>query len=158
MSVYRKYTVIIPVSLSISFLVTACSESKVSQCQRLIDVVNKGTELIENNKGQQVTTSLQLSKDLDATTKEIENLNLQDSRLQEFQRSFVKIFGFFSQSIAQAGKALNAAKTAPASSEGRVKMLQVRGDIDKALTAAANTAQESDTLASQMNKYCNQPE
>ncbi|MEC4815256.1 MAG: hypothetical protein SAK29_18560 [Scytonema sp. PMC 1069.18] len=158
MSVLRKYTVIVPLSLSISFLVTACSESKVSQCQRLIDVVNKGTELIENNKGQQVVTSLQLSKDLEATTKEIENLNLKDSRLQEFQHSFIKIFGSFSQSIAQAGKALSATKTAQASSQGRVQIQQAKGEIDKTLTAAANNGKEYDTLASQMNKYCNQPE
>jgi hypothetical protein len=158
MSVLRKNTVIIPLSVCIYFLVTGCSESKVSQCQRLIEVVNKGTELIENNKGQQVTTSLQLSEDLEATTKEIKDMHLKDSRLQEFQSGFVKIFGSFSQLIAQAGKALGSAKTAQASSQGRVKIQLARGEIDKALTAAAKTAKESDSLASQMNKYCNQPE
>ena len=158
MSAIRKYTVIIPVSIGIAFLTTACNDSKVSQCQRLMEVVNKGTELIENNKGQQVTTSIQLSKDLEATAKEIKELNFQDPKLEGYQGRFVKVFETVSQSIAKAGQALGSAKTAQASSEGRVKIRKAQGDIDTALTAAVNAAKQSDTVASELNKYCNQPE
>jgi preprotein translocase subunit SecF len=154
MSVWRRYTVIIPISLSIALLVTACSESKASQCERLVSLINKGSDLIDKNKGQQVTTSLQLSKDLEAVTKEIKELNLKDPKLQQFQSSFVKVFETFSQSIATAGKALGSAKTAQPSSEGRVKIQKARGEIDTALTAATNAAKQSDTLASELNKYC----
>ncbi len=156
MSILRKYTVIVPLSLSIALLVTACNDSKASQCQRLFDVVNKGTELIDNNKGQQVTTSLQLSKDLEVVTKQIKDLKLKDPKLQEFQSRFVQVFETFSQSIAKAGKALGSAKNAQDSSEGRVKIQKARGEIDTALTAAANAAKQSDNLASQVNKYCSQ--
>jgi hypothetical protein len=158
MSVLRKYTVIISITISITLLVSACNDSKVAQCQRLIDVVNKGTDLIENNKGQQVTTSLQLSKDLAAVTKEIQEMNLKDTKLQEFQKRFVKVFETFSKSIAKASQALNTAKTAQASSEGRKKIQTARGEIDTALTTAANAAKQSDTLASQVNKHCSQSE
>ncbi|MBW4635090.1 MAG: hypothetical protein KME30_25285 [Iphinoe sp. HA4291-MV1] len=156
MSVLGKYTVIISVSLSMALLVTACNDSKASQCQRLIDVINKGSDLIDKNKGQQVTTSLQLSKDLEAVTKDIQGMKLKDPKLQEFQSRFAKVFEIFSQSIAKASNALNSAKTAKASSEGRVKIQKARGDIDTALTAAANAAKQSDALVSQVNKYCSQ--
>ncbi|MDZ8029961.1 MAG: hypothetical protein RMY64_05365 [Nostoc sp. DedQUE08] len=158
MSVLRKYTVLAPVSLSIALLVASCSDNKVSQCQRLIRVVNAGTSLIDKNKGTQVITSIQLSKDLDFVTKSIGELKLTDPKLKEFQSSFVKIFQNLSQAIAKAGKALGATKTAQASESGREKIQKARAEIDSALTTATTLGKQSDTLVNQMNKYCSEPE
>ena len=154
MSVWRKYIIILPVSLSIAFLVTACNDSKAAQCGRLIKVVNKGTDLIDNNKGQQVITSLKLAQDLEAVTKEIKDLKLKDSKLKEFQDRFMNVFETFSQSISKAALALNSAKTAKASSDGRVTIEKARGEIDTALTTATTAAQQSDAIASLVNKHC----
>ncbi len=159
MSISRKYTVIAPVSLSIALLVTGCSETKISQCQRLIKAVNEGNSLIEKNKGLQVTTSLQLSQDLANLTKSIEDLNLRDSKLQSFQSRFVKVFDNLSQAIAKAAKALASAKAAEASPSGREKLQKARTEIDTALTAVAKTAgKDSDALVGDINKYCSQSE
>jgi small-conductance mechanosensitive channel len=159
MSVSRKYTVITSVSLSLTLLISGCLENKASQCQRLIQAVNEGNALIDKNKGQQVTTSLQLSKDLEAVTKSIEQLNLQDPKLKEYQSRFAKVFKNLSQGIAKAGKALGLAKTAEASPSGRQKLQLARAEIDTALTAVGKTAgKDSDKLVSDLNKYCSQPE
>ncbi len=158
MFVWRKYIIIASVSLSLTFLVSACNDSKTAQCERLIKVVNKGTELIVNNKGQQVTTSLKLAQDLEAVTKEIKDLKLKDSKLKEFQNRFVDLFETVSLSISKAATALNSAKTAKASLEGRLTIQKARGDIETALTAATNAAKQSDALASQVNKHCSTPE
>ncbi|MBN3880252.1 MULTISPECIES: hypothetical protein [unclassified Nostoc] len=158
MSVLHKYTVLAPVSLSIALFVTGCTDNKVSQCQRLIRVVNAGTSLIDKNKGTQVITSIQLSKDLDFVTKSIGELKLKDPKLKEFQSSFVKIFQNLSQAIAKAGKALGATKTAQASESGRAKIQKARAEIDSALTTATTLGKQSDTLVNQMNKYCSEPE
>jgi hypothetical protein len=159
MSVLPKYTVLAPVALSISLFITSCSENKISQCQRLIRVVNAGTSLIDKNKGTQVITSIQLSKDLEFVTKSMRELNLTDPKLKEFQSGFVKIFQNLSQAIAQAGKALGATKTAEASASGRERIQKARAEIDSTLTTAATTVgKQSDTLVNEMNKYCNQPE
>ncbi|HLO87641.1 MAG TPA: hypothetical protein VK203_21910 [Nostocaceae cyanobacterium] len=158
MTVVRKYTLIAPLSLSIALLVTGCGEKKASQCQRLIQVVDQGSSLIDTNKGKQVTTSLQLSKDLAAVTKSLEEMNLSDPKLKEFQSSFVKIFQNLSQAIAKAATALNVAKTAEATPDGRQKIQKAKTEIDSALTSAKTTAQESDTLRNQLNQYCTQPE
>lgn len=154
MSVLHKYTVIVPVSLSIALLVSSCTENKVSQCQRLIRVVNAGNSLIDKNKGTQVITSIQLSKDLEFVTKSIKELNLTDPNLKEFQSGFVKIFQNLSQSIAKAARALGVTKTAEASASGREKIQKARTEIDSALTTATTLGKQSDTLAEQMNKYC----
>ncbi len=158
MSISHKYTVLAPVSLSIALCVTSCSDNKVSQCQRLIRVVNAGTSLIDKNKGTQVITSIQLSKDLDFVTKSIGELKLTDPKLKEFQSDFVKIFQNLSQAIAKAGRALGATKTAEASESGREKIQKARAEIDSALTTATDIGKQSDTLVNQMNKYCSEPE
>ncbi|MBD2385637.1 hypothetical protein [Cylindrospermum sp. FACHB-282] len=156
MLVLRKYIVIAPVSLCIALLVTGCNESKVSQCQRLVKIVNEGTSLIDTNKGKQVTTSLQLSKDLETVNKSIAELKITDPKLQEFQSSFVKVFENLSQAIAKAAKALGTAKTAEASPAGREKIQSARAEIDSALAAAKTTGKQSDALGNQLNKYCSQ--
>lgn len=156
MSVLHKYNLI--VSLSIVLLMTGCIEDKASQCQRLIQVVNAGNSLIEQNKGQQVITSFQLSKDLEAITTSLKQLNLTDPNLQDIQSRFAKVFQNLSQAIAKASRALGSAKTAEASSTGREKLQKARSEIDTVLTSAARTAgKESDMLVEELNKYCVQP-
>jgi hypothetical protein len=158
MPVWCKYIVIAPVSLSIVLLVTSCSENKASQCQRLIQVVNEGNSLIDQKKGQQAITSMQLSRDLEAVTGSLKELNLPDPKMKELQSRFVKVFDNLSQAIAKAAKALGTAKTAEASESGREKIQKARTDIDTSLTAAAKTAgKESDALVNELNKYCRQP-
>lgn len=154
----RKYTVIAPVGLSIALLFSGCNESKISQCQRLITSVNKGTSLIDNNKGTQVITSLKLSQDLGNVTQSIEKLKLTDPELQKFQTSFVKVFDQLSQTIAKAGKALGATKNAEASNIGRQKIHSARKDIESVLTVAKTAGKESDNFGNQLNQYCSQPQ
>jgi hypothetical protein len=159
MSVWHKYIFIAPVSLSIALLVTGCNENKVSQCKRLVQVVNEGNSLIDQNKGQQVITSWQLSKDLEAMATSLGELRLADPKLQEFQSRFQKVFKDLSLAIAKASQALGSAKAAKASPAGREKLQKARTEIDTGLTTVAKTAgKESDTLMNQLNKYCVQPE
>lgn len=152
---FSRYPVIAPVALSIALLITSCSDSKTSQCQRLIKAVNQGTSLIDTKKGQQVSTSLKLSQDLKNVTQELQKLNLKDPKLKEFETSFIEIFDHLSQAIGKASKALGDTKTAEVSSDGKIKIQKARREIDSALTTAAKTAgKQSDTLAVQLNKYC----
>ncbi len=152
---WRKLIVFAPVSLSITLLLSSC-EDKVTQCQRLIQVVNAGNSLIHQNKGKQVVTSLQLSKDLQVITKSLQELNLSDSKLKEFKSNFAKIFQNLSQAIATASQALGKAKNAEASPTGREKLQKARTEIDTSLTAAETAGQKSDALVEDLNKYCGQ--
>ncbi|MBD2359784.1 hypothetical protein H6G36_00980 [Anabaena minutissima FACHB-250] len=157
MFVWRKRVVIAPVSLSIALLLTGCAEDQASQCHRLIQVVNEGNALIDQNKGQQVITSWQLSKDLEAITKSLDELKLSDPQLQQVQGGFIRVFENLSQAIAKASQALGTAKNAEASASGREKLQQARKEIDTVLTNAAKTAgKDSDVLVKQLNKYCSQ--
>ncbi|PMB39182.1 hypothetical protein CEN41_22225 [Fischerella thermalis CCMEE 5330] len=155
---FRKNNIIVSVGVSLTLLLIGCNDSKASQCQRLIKTVNDGNSLVEINKGTQVATSLKLAKDLQTATEKIEQLNLQDPKLKEYQTQFVKVFTTFSQNINKAGKALNTAKLAEASTSGRKQIQTARSEIDNALKAAEIAAKQSDVLGTQVNKYCSQPE
>lgn len=151
---WRKLIVIATVSLSFTPLLSSC-EDQFNQCQRLIQVVNVGNSLIEPNKGEQVVTSLQLSRDLQVITKSLKRLNLSDPNLKEFQSSFAQIFDNLSQAIAKASQALGTTKNAAASPASREEIQKARTEIDKSLTLAAETAgKKSDALAAELNKYC----
>jgi chromosome segregation ATPase len=156
MFVSRKYIVIIPVSLTL--LMTSCNDSKVAQCERLTKQVNEGTTLIEKNKGSQVTTSIKLSKDLENVTKKTQELSLKDPKLKDYQNKFIKIFETMSQNIAKAAKALSSAKTAQASVDGRTTIQKAREQIDSSLQQASVAAKQSDSIATELNKYCSLPE
>lgn len=157
MLIYRKY-IIVFINLSIVLLLASCNNSKVAQCERLVKQVREGTVLLEKNKGAQVTTSLQLAKDLQDVTQKVRDLNLGDEKLKEFQSKFVKNFENLSRNIAKAGKALGAAKTAQASAAGREKIQKARGDIDTALKTAGDSAKQFDASVRQLNQYCSKPE
>lgn len=157
MSVWQKYIFLTPISLSAALWISGCSETKLSQCQRLITLVDQGNSLIEKDKGYQVTTSSQLAKDLDNVTKSLEKTNFEDPKLVDFQTKFTKIFANLNQQIAKASKALGATKAAKPSLDGRIKIQKAREQIDTHLTAAKSTGKSFDTLFTQLNDYCNVP-
>lgn len=154
---FTRYPLIAPVSLTIALLINSCSESKISQCQRLIKVVNHGTSLIDTKKAQEASKSFQLSKDLKNVTQSIQQLNLQDPILQKFQPRFIRVFDNLSLAIAKAANALEETKQITSSSDGETKIIKLRKQIDSTLTTAAKTAgKESDSLGLQLNQYCSQ--
>ena len=156
MSSWRRYAVIAPVSAIVAFAVASCKDTKVSQCQRLIEAVNRGSSLVEQNKGKQAETTFQLADDLDGVTKAIARMNLGDTELKEFQNRFVKEFEALSQAIALAGKALDSASTAEVTPAGRAKLEKAKGELEKSLKAASLAAKQADTLAVEVNIYCGQ--
>ena len=158
MSVRCLFRIISPLSLSLALLVSGCEETKKSQCERLIKTIREGTSLVESRKGYQVTTSLELAKDLEEVAKKLEKLNLQDSKLQEFQSSFAGILKSMSQEVEKAGKALGASKVAKASKSGRERIRKARQDIRLALSTASKDAKRSDSLEMEVENYCNQVE
>ena len=156
MSCLRRYTVIVSVSASIAVLVSGCSNSKVSQCQRLISVVNEGSSLVEDNKGKEAATTFQLAQDLENVTQAIAQINLEDTKLKYFQNRFVQVFETLSQAISQAGKALEIANKVEVSPAARVKLDKAKAEIETSFKAASVAAKQADVLAGEVNRYCNQ--
>ncbi len=151
---FRRYIVI----FSIAFLLFSCNQSKQSQCQHLIELVNKENELVQKNKGTKADTTLQLASDLDKVTKDMAESKFSDPQLVGFQSRLVKSFQTISQEITKAGNALNSATTAEITPAGRTKVETAKKDIEAALKNAAVAAKQSDDIAQELNQYCKKPE
>ncbi|MCZ2201695.1 MAG: hypothetical protein O1I87_07085 [Cylindrospermopsis raciborskii PAMP2012] len=139
----------------IAFLVTGCSQSKVSQCQQLLEVVSEGSMMIDQSKGSQVSTSLKLAQDLGNTSKSIKKLHLTDPQLQKFQSDLVQNFAGLSHYISKAAKSLSEAKKTSKSPSGQEKMRYAKRGIESSLTTAEAAGKQLDILGNKLNKYCN---
>lgn len=162
MSVLRKYAVITPVNVAITclvagsaFLVSAGSQSKVSQCHQLISVINQGSSLIDQKKGKDAATTNKLARDLEKVTQNLTVVYLGDTNLQGFQNRFIKVFQTLSQAFTKAGKALDSARLAESTPAGRVKVDSAKAELEAAFKAAAPAAKQADGLAAEINHYCN---
>ena len=161
MSVFRKDPFINPVNVTIAFFVTAGTflvavggQSKVSQCYQLILVVDQGSSLINQNKDAANTN--QLVHNLDKVTQNLVAVNLQDTKLKEFQNQFIKTFQAMSQAISNAGKALNLAKKAEFTLGRRAKVEKAKLKIEAAAKTGVKAAAQADILATEVNQYCSE--
>jgi hypothetical protein len=139
----------------IGFLVSGCSQSKVSQCQQLLEVVSQGSVMIDKSKGFQVSTSLKLAQDLGNTSKSIKKLHLTDPQLQKFQSDLGQNFAGLSHYIGKAAKSLSEVKKTSNSPSGQEKMRYAKRGIESSLTTAEAAGKQLDILGNKLNKYCN---
>ncbi|MEB3179876.1 MAG: hypothetical protein VKL59_12695 [Nostocaceae cyanobacterium] len=142
------------VSILMGLSLVSCSESKVSQCQRLIAEVNRGTSLLDHTKGKQSSGALELAKDLKEVTQAVADIKLADEELQKYQSRFVKVFESITKSIETAAKALDSATKAQVTPTGRTQINKAKKDIDAAFKSANDAAKQADNLAVQVNRYC----
>jgi hypothetical protein len=139
----------------IAFLVTGCSQTKVSQCQQLMEVVSRGSMMIDQSQGSQVSTSLKLAQDLGNTSKSIKKLHLTDPQLQKFQGDLSQNFAGLSGHIGKAAKSLGEAKRTSNSPSGQEKMRYAKMGIESSLMTAEAAGKQLDVLGSKLSKYCN---
>ena len=95
MQLSRKSTFIFSVAVAIVFLTVSC-ESKVSQCSKIINVVNQtGSEnktITDNGKKKEPEVILKTAENMEKAATQIEKLEIKDQKLKELQSSFVKLY------------------------------------------------------------------
>jgi ribosome-associated translation inhibitor RaiA len=158
MFILRKYIVITFVSLSVAMALTSCSETKIAQCKRLIQTVNEGTASLDAKKGSQVSTSLELAKELEGVSNKLKGTQYKDEKLEKYKTQYAEIFANLSQKIDKAAKGLGATKKAESSAGGREKIQKAKADMDDALKSATDAAKKLDGVVPELNKYCSQAE
>jgi len=164
MQVLGKRAVLHPVNIALFFLVASGvflivtnSQSKMSQCHRLISVVNQGSSKIDQNQGKQAASTNQLAHELDGVSQNLAAVDLENPKLKEFQSDFVKVFQTLSQAIENASKALDSAKTAELTPAGREKVEKAKPEIEAEGKVAVKAAAQADILAGEVNLYCSKP-
>ncbi|HLO49525.1 MAG TPA: hypothetical protein VK211_14005 [Kamptonema sp.] len=155
MQFFRKQVSITIAIAACSVLLTACGESKVAQCTKLIQIVNKGNTLVNSKKdNSDAGTTKNLANALNNTAKEIEALELTDTNLKGFQTRLSKAFRELSKALSNIAKALAQGKNSSTTLEGREQIEKAKGELAKAGQAANQAAENQDSLTSELAGYC----
>lgn len=92
----RRYFVLLPLAATLSLLTVSCSESKVSQCNKIIKVANQAvTEAKSITNGGQASDSKAMLKAADAmekASKDMEVIKVNDQKLKDYQTRFVTMY------------------------------------------------------------------
>lgn len=144
-------------AIALIFLgLTGCT-SKTSQCQKLIEVVNRGNALIYYRSDKQdATTTRQLAKELDGIATQVETLKLPDKKLTALQTNSTATFRNLAAALTEMGQALEQGEKAPATSEGKQQLLKAKEQLTRASQLATQAAEKADGLTDEMISYCPQ--
>ncbi|HEY9645303.1 MAG TPA: hypothetical protein V6C88_02980 [Chroococcidiopsis sp.] len=127
----------------LSVLAVSCGESKVSQCNKLIEVANKAVSEVQavtaSAQPQDVTAMTKIADTADAATAEMQALELADESLKGYQQRFVTMYTDTSKATRELVDAVG--KKDSAAAEASFTALQ------------AATSQESG-LVGEVNTYC----
>ncbi|MBW4576687.1 MAG: hypothetical protein KME08_15535 [Aphanothece sp. CMT-3BRIN-NPC111] len=140
----RRYAVIVPMAVVISFLSVSCGESKVSQCKKLINTANQtvkeANEVTNGGQTRNPDTMLKAADNMDKAAKEMEALKVSDERLKEYQAGYIKMYRDTS--------------TATRDLVGAFKKKE-RQAVNVALKNLQQAIVPEPQLVSGVNKYCN---
>jgi len=121
------------IALVISTVASGCGESRISQCNKLINIANKSKSI---NVAKDPAVLNQVSDSLDRIKTELQAVKLGDEKLKAFQARFISMYDETSKAIREASK-----------SKDRVTFEQA----SKNLQAVAN---KEAPLVNEVNKYC----
>jgi len=145
MALSTRSTATLSVACLISLLMVGCSESKISQCNKLTAVVNKAAKdaLDTGAKGggqaAQLNNLTQLAGRLDGYSKELGAIELKDEKLKESQGRFIKMYQDASKYSRELVSAVN-------KKDGKA--------AEQALKSIQTATNQETPLVGDVNKYC----
>ncbi|MEW5858596.1 MAG: hypothetical protein AB1861_14615 [Cyanobacteriota bacterium] len=96
MQFLRRYAVILPVTAAVSFLSVSCSESKITQCQKIFKITNETvneTKTVTNGGQNSSPEALVKTADIwDKSAQKMTNIKVSDVKLQTFQANFIRMY------------------------------------------------------------------
>ena len=91
-----RYFVLLPLTAAISLLTVSCSESKVSQCNKIIKVANeavtKAKSVTNGGQASDPKAMLEAANAMEKASKEMEAINVKDQKLKDYQTGFIKMY------------------------------------------------------------------
>lgn len=173
----RQHTAIVLVGVTLASLLASCGESKVAQCNKLVDQVNKLEPLgkqfeqeattleksfnkakslkeVTATAGQAATTIDKFATNVDANLKELKVIELEDEKLKGFQGSYVKVVEDLNQGIRDMGQALGTMSTLTEKPEDLKKLTKISSEIEVSTKKLDTAEKESSKVISELNSYC----
>lgn len=93
----KRYFVLLPLSAAISLLTVSCTQSKVSQCEKIIQVANKAVTQAKSftndgNKASDPKAMLQAADAMDKASQEMKAIGVKDQKLKAYQSGFTTMY------------------------------------------------------------------
>lgn len=92
----KRDFVLLSLATAISLLTVSCAESKVSQCNKIIQVANKAVSQAKSvtNGGQasDPKAMLQAADAMEKASQEMKNISVKDQKLKDYQAGFINMY------------------------------------------------------------------
>lgn len=92
----KRYFVFLSLTAAISLLTVSCSESKVSQCNKIIQVANKAVSQAKavTNGSQAIDPKaiLQAADAMEKASQEMKTITVKDQKLKNYQSGFTNMY------------------------------------------------------------------
>lgn len=127
----------------IGALVVGCSEGKVTQCNRLIEIANQAASNVEtatqNSSPDEPTAFLQIADMADDAATQLETLELEDETLRDFRQRFIELYEETSSATRELVEAVEA---------------QNLSEAEAAYTRLEEATNQEGPLVEEVNAYC----
>lgn len=138
-----RYFVLFSLTTTITLLTASCSESKISQCNRIIkianDAVSQAKTVTNGGQASDPKAMLQAAEAMEKASKQMTDIPVNDPKLKDYQTGFVKMYHDTSKATRDFVKAFEK-KDRPAA--------------EKALTSLQQATTPEKQLVADINTYC----
>lgn len=92
----KRYLVLLPLMASLSLAIVSCAESKVSQCNKIIQVANeavsKAKTITNGGRASDPKAMLQAAEAMEKASGEMQAIQVNDEKLRDYQTRFVTMY------------------------------------------------------------------
>jgi predicted translin family RNA/ssDNA-binding protein len=92
----KRYFVLLSLTAAISLLTTSCTESKVSQCNKIIQIANKtvtqAKSVTNNGQANDPKAMLQAADAMEKASQDMKKINVKDQKLKDYQAGFMNMY------------------------------------------------------------------
>lgn len=171
----RRTTVSLAVILSMGLF--GCGESKVSQCNRLAEMVNQTETFMQQFETEMQTFSVNAANvkslediktaatqyteavdkvvdNLDGLAGELEATELSDETLTRFRNEYIGVMRGFSTALQQASSAMGAVQTVETEADLPDQIEQSQEEMMAAVQSIQDLSQQETQIIENVNEYC----
>jgi hypothetical protein len=173
----RPRSWLLPCSAAIALMVAGCGESKVSQCNRLAEVVNqtqgfmqefeteissfsanaaqvKSLDDIRAAAGQYVAAVDKVVVNLDGLATSLEGTELKDEQLVTFRDRYAEVVKGFSAALKDASSAMGIVQEVGSEADLPAKIEESQSQTMTAVNSIQELSVQETSIISEVNTYC----
>lgn len=134
---FSRYAVILPHTVAIGCLVVSCGESKVTQCNKLSNIINQADAVTKDAKTGKPSALIKAAVELDKVALSLKAIEVKDEKLQGMRSSFAIVYRDISKSFRKIAGAIQ--RQDAQTIKSGLKFLKQARKKDKALVEEINS-------------------